>query len=163
MYLECPCLKNEGKKYPRAQCVWEVDWNPTKPFIPHGFYMWTLQLKSMSPTTQPNNIKRHNLLILRWLRRASFSLRQCSKQQQQFLYRLSAAENEILLFYLLEKREKGGPDPTKPHIDHVTHILETKATSLSLPKEEQTALTGCEHFAAVFAWCSPPTSMAFPG
>lgn len=91
--------------------------------------MWTLQLKSTSPTTQPNNIKRHNLLIFRWLRRASFSLRLRSKQQQQFLCRLSAAEDEILLFYLLDKGEKGGLDPTKPHIYHVTHILETKATS----------------------------------
>lgn len=68
--------------------------------------MWTRQLKSMSPTTQPNNIKRHNLLILKRLRRAYFSLRQCSKQQQ-FLRIPRTAEDEILLFYLLEKREKG--------------------------------------------------------
>lgn len=98
--------------------------------------MWTLQLKSMPPTPQPNNIKRHNLLILKRLRRAYFSLRQCSKQQQ-FLRIPRTAEDEILLFYLLEKREKGRPDPAKPHIHHFSHILKTKATSPCQTKGRQ--------------------------
>lgn len=43
----------------------------------------------------------------------------------------------MLLFHLLEKREEGGPDPAKPHIDHFTHILETKATSRCQTKSRQ--------------------------
>lgn len=145
----------------RVQCVREVDWDPTKPFIPCGFYMWTQQLKSMSLTTQPNNIKRHNLLILRRLMRAYFRLRQCSKQQQQFLCLLRQLRLDPALLPPGKERERRAWSCKTTRRSLYSHPWNQGC--LSLPKEGQTTFTGCEHFAPALARCSPPTSMTFAG